>query len=126
MKRRIRLTALCGGTFLVISTIMSYILNGGLDTTLVAGQTIGGIIIGLFIAPHFRQESEEKAQRLIRVNRIITNTMYIFLVLFLIMFSLNFISDSIDWKAVLYFSIPLVITVLVKLTYRWRMKKVIR
>jgi membrane protein YdbS with pleckstrin-like domain len=89
----------------------------------VAGQTIGGIIIGLFIAPHFRQESEEKVQRLIRVNRIITNTMYIFLVIFLIMFSLNFISDSIDWKAVSYFAIPLVITVVVKLIYRWRFKK---
>lgn len=109
---------------MVISTIMSYILNGGLDTTLVAGQTIGGIIIGLFIAPHFRQESEEKAQRLIRVNRIITNTMYIFLVLFLIMFSLNFISDSIDRRAVSFFALPLVITVVVKFIYRWRVKKV--
>ncbi|WP_322524979.1 hypothetical protein [Marinococcus luteus] len=49
--------ALYGGTFLVISIIMSYIFDGELDKTLVTGQTIGGITIGLFIAPHFRQES---------------------------------------------------------------------
>lgn len=125
MKRRIRLIALYGGTFLVVSTIMSYILNGELDKTLVAGQTIGGVIVGLFIAPHFRQDSEGKAQRLTRINRIITNTLYIFLILFLIMFSLSFVSDSIDWKAVSFFAIPLVITAVVKLIYHWRVKKVL-
>lgn len=125
MKRRIKLTALYGGTFLVISTIMSYIFNGEMDKTLVVGQTIGGITIGLFIAPHFRQESEEKIQRLVRINRIITNTMYIFLVIFLIMFSLNFISDSIDWRAVPFFAIPLILTLIIKLIYRWRIKKVL-
>lgn len=123
MKRRIRLTALYGGTFLVVSTIMSYVLDGELDKTLVAGQTIGGVIVGLFIAPYFEENSEKKTSRLIRINRIITNTIYIFLVIFLIMFSLNFISDSIDWKAVSFFAIPLVITMAVKLIYRWRFKK---
>ncbi|WP_079476420.1 hypothetical protein [Marinococcus halophilus] len=123
MKRRIRLTALYGSTFLVISIIVGYIFDGEFDETFVAGHTIGGIIIGLFIAPHYQENSEEETPRLVRINRIITNTVYIFLILFFIMFSLNFIFDSTNWKATSFSAIPLIIALIIKLVYQWRVKK---
>ncbi|SDW12391.1 hypothetical protein SAMN05421781_0525 [Marinococcus luteus] len=125
MKRRLKLTAIYGGTFFVISIMMGYIFDGELDETFVAGQTIAGITIGLFIAPHFQQHSGEKTQRLVRINRIITNMIYIFLVIFVIMFSLSFISGSIDWRAVSFFALPLIIAIVIKLIYRWRVKNVL-
>lgn len=116
--KRLKLAFIYMAVFFVISTIMSYIIENEFNQTLVLGQVIGGLFIGLFLAPHFSDANKDKPQRKKAMRKVITNAIYLFLGLFVVIFSMNFIFDSMNWTVTAISGIPLLLFLLIRLMYR--------
>lgn len=116
--KRLKLAIGYMAVFFVISTAMSYILDNEFNRNLVLGQVIAGLCIGLFLAPHFNKAGESKAQRKQSMRKVTTNTMYLFLAIFLIVFSLNFIFESTNWTATAILGVPFLVTFLIRMLYK--------
>ncbi|RKD71355.1 hypothetical protein ATL39_2751 [Sinobaca qinghaiensis] len=116
--KRLKLAVGYMAIFFVISTVMSYIIENEFNQTLVLGQVLGGLFIGLFLAPHFNFANKEKAQRKRSMRKVTNNAMYLFLAMFLIVFIMNFVFESTNWTATAIFGIPFLVTFLIRMLYK--------